>query len=389
MRVLHVTASMSPILGGPPTAVRGLATALAQQEVYCEVITAREPAVGNDVSPIPGVKIHSFDTEFPAQFWPGYSRKLAAFLDSVAQGFDLVHIHQTMSYTTYAAFHASRKHALPYVLSPRGDLDVWALRHKGFKKWMYRKALLDNVLKSADALHAVSPAEAARIAELGYETPTFMIPNGVDLREPNPSAASEFLARHPILAGRRVVLFLGRLHRKKGVDVLARGFSMTAMRFPDAVLLVVGPDEGARGSMKSILEQTGVLERAVFTGMLTGDRKRAAFQCAELFVLPSYSEGFSNAVLEALAAGLPVVISEQCNFPEVAEHEAGFVVPLDDASVCEAIGKLLSDARLGARMGRNGRRLVTEHYTWQSAAASMAACYRTLLRRPPADAGVV
>ena len=146
------------------------------------------------------------------------------------------------------------------------------------------------------------------------------------------------------------------------------------------VLLVVGPDDGARGAMESILEQTGVLDRTVFTGMLLGDHKRAAFQCAELFVQPSYTEGFSNSVLEALAAGLPVVISEQCNFPEVAEHGAGFVVPLNDASVGEAIGELLSDVRLGARMGRNGRRLVDERYTWQAAAASMAACYRTLLR---------
>ena len=84
-------------------------------------------------------------------------------------------------------------------------------------------------------------------------------------------------------------------------------------------------------------------------------------------------------MLEAMASGVPVVISDQCNFPEVAEHGAGFVVPLDDASVCEAIGKLLSDPRLGARMGGNGRRLVKERYTWQAAATSMAACYRTLL----------
>ena len=383
MKVLHVTPSMSQKWGGPPVAVSGFTSALVRQGVYCEIVTARESVSGNNMLSAPGVPMHCFDTEFPARFWAAYSRKLGRFLDSEAQRFDLIHAHQTMGYSTYAAFRASRKHALPFVLSPRGELAVWALRHKGFKKWIYRKALLDKVLKSADALHAVSPTEAARIAELGYETPTFMIPNGVDLREPSPSVASEFLRMYPTLAGRRVVLFLGRLHRQKGVDVLARGFSMAATRFPDAVLLIVGPDEGARGLMESILERTSMLERTVFTGMLTGDRKRAAFQCAELFVLPSYSEGFSNSVLEALATGLPVVISEQCNFPEVAEHGAGFVVPSNDASVCEAIGKLLSDARLGARMGRNGRKLVEERYTWQVVATSLAACYRTLLRNDP------
>lgn len=364
--------------------MRGLADALARQGVHCEVVTAQGPDVGNDASPIPGVKMHSFDTEFPAPFWTGYSRKLARFLDSEARSFDLVHAHQTMTYTTYAAFRAARKHALPYVLSLRGDLAAWALRQKRFRKWAYRKALLDNVMRSADALHSLSPAEAARAAELGYdETPTFTIPNGVAVGDPSPSAASEFLESHPTLAGRRIVLFLGRLHRIKGVDVLARGFSMAAMRFPEAALLIVGPDEGARASMESILEQAGVLGRTVFTGMLTGDHKQAALQCAELFVQPSHTEGFSNSVLEALAAGLPVVISEQCNFPEVVDHEAGFVVPLNDAAVCEAIGKLLSDPRLGVRMGCNGRKLVTERYTWRSAAAAMAACYRMLLRNDP------
>ena len=383
MRVVHVAATMLQKWGGPPVVVTGLTSALIRQGVYCEIVTARGSAAGNDMLSAPGVPMHCFDVEPLARIWPAFSRKLAGFLGSEANGFDLVHAHQTMAYSTYAAFHTSRKHALPYVLSPHGDLSAWALRHKGFKKWIYRKALLDNILKSANALHAVSPAEAARVAELGYETPTFMIPNGVDLGESDPSPTSEFLAMYPTLSGKRIVLFLGRLHRIKGVDVLARSFSMAVARFPDAVLLVVGPDEGARGSMVSILEQAGVPDRAVFTGMLTGDHKRAAFQCAELFVQPSYTEGFSNSVLEALAAGLPVVISEQCNFPEVAEHGAGFVVPSDDASVCDAIGKLLSDPHLGACMGRNGRKLVEERYTWQAAAASMAACYRTLLRNDP------
>ena len=229
----------------------------------------------------------------------------------------------------------------------------------------------------------MSQGEATRVAELGYETPMYLVSNGVDLDEAAPHAKSEFLKNYPMLAGKRVILFLGRLHRIKGVDVLARCFATLASIFPDTVLLVAGPDDGARGEMRSILRKAGVLNRTVFTGLLTGDRKLAAYQCADLFVTLSYGDAFSNAILEALAARLPVVISEHCNFPEVAEHGAGFVVPLDDASVCEAIGKLLSDVRLGARMGRNGGKLVEERYAWQSTAASMAACYWTLLRNDP------
>ena len=378
MRVLHLVSCMSPEYGGPATVARGLTAALVQQGVHCEIITTRGPTDG---LPVPGVKVHCFDTEFPAPFWPTYSRSMKRFLDAQAGRFDLIYACELMSYMTWAAFRASRKHALPFVLRVTGGLGIPALRIKKFRKWIYRRMLLDDILNSADALQAISQGEAARIAELGYKAPTFVIPHGVSLDAAGPSARSEFLASCPMLDGKRVILFLGRLHRVKGVDVLARCFATVAGTFPDAVLLVAGPDDGARDGMRSILGEAGVLDRTVFTGMLTGDRKLAAFQCADLFVLPSYGDGFSNAVLEAMASGLPVVISEQCNFPEVAEHGAGFVVPLDDTSVCEAIGKLLSDPRLGARMGGNGRKLVKERYTWQAAATSMVACYRALLHK--------
>ena len=124
-----------------------------------------------------------------------------------------------------------------------------------------------------------------------------------------------------------------------------------------------------------------MLDRAVFTGQLVGSGKQAAFACADLFVLPSYSEGFSMAVLEALAAGLPVVVSEPCNFPEVAACEAGFVVQAADAAVAAAIGALLSDDDLRTRMGRNGRALVAERYAWPAIAEAFADFYRTLAQK--------
>lgn len=383
MRVLHVIHSMSSQLGGPSVAVRGLTLALARQGVHCEIVTAVGPGTGTDVLPVPGVPIHRFDTEFPSHFWPGFSRKLGAFLDAEAKRFDLVHAHLPLSYSTYAAFRAARRHALPYVLSLRGGLTPVSWRHKMYRKWIYGQVLLNGIVKSADALHIVSRAEASHAAVLGYHTPTFLVPNGIFLDEAIQPATADLTAEYPRLAGKRVILFIGRLHWIKGLDVLACSFAMVAREFPDSVLLVVGPDEGARSTMESILRSNGVLEQAVFTGMLTGDHKQAAFQCADLLVMPSYSEGFSNAILEALGASLPVVISDRCNLPEVAEHGAGFVVPSNDMAVCEAIGKLLSDSGLGARMGRIGRKLVSERYTWQASAASMVDRYHSLLRTSP------
>ena len=156
-------------------------------------------------------------------------------------------------------------------------------------------------------------------------------------------------------------------------------FSILTDQYPDTVLLIAGPDEeGTLQAMKSILGSKGSVGKTVFTGMLTGRDKLAALSCADVFVLPSYSEGFSIAILEAMASRLPVVISDGCDFPEVAEHGAGLVVKAGDVEVTQALRELASDAELRFRMGERGRKLVTERYTWQAAASTLAQLYRSL-----------
>lgn len=367
---------MSPEYGGPVTGARGLTSALASQGVHCEIATTRGATAPE---PIPGVRLHEFGTGFPAPYYRAYSRQLKRFLADQVGNFDVIHSYETWSYATFAAFHAARKHKVPVVVMPADSLGVASRRYKRVRKWLYRKLVLDDILRKADCLHLLSRGEIKQVDTLGYTTPRIIVPNGVSLAGPAPGAKAEFLEAYPLLAGKRVILFVGRLHWGKGVDVLARSFALLAAKFPDAVLLVVGPEDGAGGDFAAELATAGLLDRTVLTGMLYGARLRAAYHVAEIFVLPSRGESSSNALLEAMAAGLPVVISEHCNLPEVAEHGGGFVVPLDAESVSEAIGKLLTDARLGARMGSAARKLVGERYTWPSVAAAMAEHYRGLI----------
>ena len=386
VKVLHVIPGMSPEWTGSASSVAGLAIALLGSGVRSEIVTTTgRKGRTTDPLPTPRVSVHSFHTEFPARLWAAYSRPLARFLDSAAAGFDVVHIHTLYHYPAFAACCVARKHGVPFVVSPRGGLNRQALRHKWYKKWGYRRLIVDQILQSADALHAVAHGERAQIAQLGYETPVFVSPNGISHEQMDGFISTrnpDFLAAHPQLIGKRVILFLGRIQSQKGLDILARSFARIASEFADAALLVAGPDEdGTRRKIEGILRTAGVLDRVAFAGMLSGSDKIAAFSCADLFVLSSYSEGFSNAVIEALAAGLPVVISEQCNFPEVTEAEAGFVVPAEDASVASAIRVLLSSTDLRERMGRNGRQLILEHYTWPAIAATMAEFYRKLIGR--------
>ncbi len=360
-----------------------LIPALSGEGIRCEIATTMGHRVGYDLVSPQGVPIHAFDTGFLAHIWTSYSNGMSKFLQENVARFDLIHVHEIWHHAGYAAYRAAKKNEIPFVLTPHGELGEWHLSHKAMKKRIYMTLILDRILRNADAIHAITPAEKDRIAELGYNTPVTVAPNGIhpdhfdDLPDP-----SDFLNRFPALKRKRVILYLGRLNPTKGLDILARGFSDIARRFPDAVLLMVGPDEeGGRQVMESILTSEGVLDRTIFTGMLTGEDKLAALSGADIFVLPSYSEGFSIAVLEAMAARLPVVISEGCNFPEVAENDAGFVVEAKDEPVAEAISALLSDPDLRARMGENGRNLVTERYTWQATASKIADLYRSLVAR--------
>ena len=362
--------------------VSELIPALEKQGVHCEIATTRGHRVGRDVTGPQGIPIHVFDTGIPTRLWTAYSRELTEFLNQNIPRFDLVHIHEIWHHAGYTASKVARKQGIPYILTIHGELSDWSLQHKGLKKLLYRKVVLDKILKNAYALHAITRAEKERIAELGYETPVLVAPNGIDPSPfeqlPDPSA---FLDRFPVLKNKRVILFMGRLNPKKGLDILAHSFSSLKRRFPDTVLLLAGPDEeGTRQRTESILRSQGNLDSAVFTGMLTGEDKLAAMACADVFVLSSYSEGFSIAILETMSSRLPVVITKRCNFPEVAEHGAGFVVEADEKPVAEAIGRLLSDPDLRVRMAERGRKLVAERYTWEATATTIADLYRSLVR---------
>ena len=387
MNVLHVTASLSSEAGGVATSLQGLAPALAEEDIHCEIFTVRREGSGPSVIPSSQVPIQQFEPGFLAYFWNAYSKRLTtAIWDRLeAHTFDLVHVHEPWHYPGFVAFRAARSHNVPYVLTPHGTLDEWCLQHRAFKKRIYMRMIQGNILKSSDRLHALTHAEMAQISALGYDTPVFVAPNGIDSAPfENSPERSRFLAAYPGLSGKRVILFLGRLHAKKGLNVLARSYVSLSHKFKDVALLVVGPDENhVQKRMEAILKTSRNPCSIVFTGVLTGKEKLEAFACADLFVLPSYSEGFSMATLEAMAAGLPVVISPQCNFPEVSERGAGFVVEPNDTAVTAAIRTLLSDDRLRVRMGQNGRKLVKEKYSWRGAAASLADLYRTLVGARP------
>jgi glycosyltransferase involved in cell wall biosynthesis len=257
-------------------------------------------------------------------------------------------------------------------------LDPWAFRNKHFKKQVYLRLVERATLAHASCLHALTRREAQCYREFGLKNPVAVIANGVDV--PEAFSANEFLRRHEELRGRRLVLFLGRVHYKKGLDILSRAWAQVSRRFDDAHLVIAGPDfENTQAGVKATLDALNVGDRVTFTGMLPSALKWSALAAASVFILPSYSEGFSVAALEAMAAGLPVIVSEACNFPRVAEEDAGWVVTPTAEAVEDSLIQALSlrSCELAA-YGRRGEQLVSRHYTWAGIGEQMRSLYEWL-----------
>ena len=380
LRVLHVVTSMAAQWGGTATAVAGLTKALGDFGVLSEIVTTTDASEGPLLA-TPHLTPQCFERGLGARVWSGYSPALAAHLERAIGDFDVVHVHGIWHFGGWLAARLAKRKGVHYVVSLRGGLGRGPRhkRHKRLKKRIYRALLLDAMLRNASALHAVSAAEYEYAAQLGLGTPVFVCPNGVDLAAFDELAGGATATEHETLRNRRVVLYMGRIDSLKGLDVLAQAFVEVAKERDDVALLVAGRDEdGTLEAMRRTLREAGVADRVVLAGFLVGEQKAAALARADMFVLSSYSEGFSNAVVEALAAGLPVAISRECNFPEVEEANAGFVVPSNPAEVAKAIAAILADAHLAKRMGENARRLVEEHYQWPAIANRMAQRYRAL-----------
>jgi glycosyltransferase involved in cell wall biosynthesis len=295
---------------------------------------------------------------------------------------DGIHIHGI--WETHCAVGASFAQACrrPYILSAHGMLERWALQAKRLKKAVYATLVETNNLRKATCLRALTQAEVGDYRRIGLTNPIAVVPNGVAI--PERVQATLFQEAYPHMADKRIVLFLGRLHPKKGLAMLLRAWARSAVSFDDAHLVLAGPDfEDTRAMLEGLVDELGIRHQVTFTGMLAGPMKWGALAASNVFVLPSFSEGFSVAVLEALGMGLPVIITEGCNLPEVAESRCGWVSKPEQRALEIALEESLRLPELERqRMGERGISLVESRFTWPVVAKQMAEVYRWVLGGP-------
>lgn len=288
-----------------------------------------------------------------------------------------LHIHGLWQQSSAVAGPIARELEMPYVVSAHGMLESWAMAHKRWKKALYMSMVEGANLRGAACLHALTAAEADDYRRLHLTNPIAVIPNGVSV--PEHLSPGSFLSQYPDLAQKKIILFLGRIHYKKGLDILLKAWSRIE-RSAEAQLVLAGPDfEGTQQRVQALVDELRLRDSVTFTGMLQGTLKWSAVAASCTFVLPSYSEGLSVSVLEAMGAGKPVIISDRCNLPEVEAEGAGWVIPAESAPLESALHEALrsSNSKLQA-IGLRGKRLVSRRYTWPVVGRQMNSLYRWL-----------
>jgi len=393
MKVLHITPIYEPAwqAGGGGRAFSQLCRGLVASGIDVTVYTTDSSGSGwldvplNRPVEVGGVEVYYFHTEMPR--WFRYSKALGEACRKTIGEFDLVHLASFWNYPGIPAGAEARRQGVPYVISTHGTLVSYALRQGWLKKWLYMKAVEERNLRHAAAIHYTTELEREAMAYLRLPNPTFVIPNGLNFREFDALPARDVALRRLGLSEDSIVLaFLGRLNRIKGLDILVKAFAEIAADFPSAFLLLAGPDDGYERALRRLVDQFSLNHRVRFLGFVNQEARVRLLSATDLSLSLSESENFCYAAVEAMAAGVPVMLSEHVGISrEVEADGAGVIVPAEVEAVANKLAELLSQPGLLKDMGRMAYASARKRYDISEVAKRMATAYKDILtgRRSP------
>jgi poly(glycerol-phosphate) alpha-glucosyltransferase len=263
----------------------------------------------------------------------------------------------------------AKKRGMPYIITAHGNFNPVALAVSSWKKTLARRWFGDDLLRNASCFHAITEQEYRWIRRYGLRQPVCVIPNGIEL--PCPQSFPR-----PALANRPTALFIGRLHRIKGLDLLLKAWAATARSHAEWQLVIAGNDDGAGAELTQLQSALALNDSVHFIGPVHGDIKQAWLQACDFFVLPSRSEGLAMSPLEAMAYSKPVLLTATSNFPQAAQCGAGVEVDCSEAGLAKGIEQMISAPNEAlARMGEHGRKLVQERFNWMTICTQLEPFY--------------
>jgi glycosyltransferase involved in cell wall biosynthesis len=359
--------------------VEHLTPTLTAQGVRCRVVSVSDPRSSSDLVSIPGVATDLLPGSILGRLWTAHSISARKWFDEHIQEFDVVHIHELWSHIHKVAAKSAHRHGIPYVLTTHGELGEWELGQKRLKKRLFMAITQRKSLQQASAIQALTAAESAAIQKQGINTPIRVIANGVSPLNIESEDTARVEGIFEQLGSGPKLLFLGRLHKKKGVDLLFDVLNRVLVSQPSVVLVIAGPDEDGSGSQLSRrFEQSSIApERYRFVGKTSAAESRMLLRKSDVYVQPSRSEGFSMSALEAMVEGTPAVITRACNFDEIASSGAGMVVDTDPAAIGDAISQILADSTLAESMAGNAKHLGSK-YSWEAISEQMIELYESV-----------
>ncbi len=389
MKILHIIPSYYPAIqfGGPIESVHLLNKALVKDEMIVDVLTTnsglkdRKDVLLNQWIDLDGVKV-KYHKSF---FYEHYTFSPGLLLDAlrIAKDYDLIHITAFWNFPVLAGSLAATLNKKPFIISPRGVLYPEAINIKSaiFKK-LYLNLVAKKYLYKANVIHFTSQDEKERIAvDSDSIRKSIIIPNGIDLKQyDNLPKPGSFKNKYPVLKNKRYILFLGRVHKQKGFDILLPAFQALVNEYEDLRLVIVGPYAlGYKSEIDDWLQKNNLQSKVIFTGLLTGENKFSAYVDAEIFVLPSYFENFGMSVIEAMACGTPIVISNKVGiWKDVQESQAGIIVETNSKSLYLGIKNLLDNQILCKDVTTNAKNLLKEKYSIEIMTTKMISAYNKL-----------
>ncbi len=392
MNILYLTPAYYPAFkfGGPIESDYQLNVALVKKGINIDVMTTNCGLEDNkDIKTNQWINTNGIRVKyFPYFTNESYTFSPKFFLTVLREirNYDLIHISAFWNFQALAGSLVSIISKKPYLISPRGVLYEEAINSESKQlKKLYFSLVARHCLSHAKAIHFTTEDERENVADFiktYVNNKALVVPNGIDLSRYNKLPEKGlFKAKYPVLADKRFILFLSRINKQKGLEILVEAFKKLADIDDKIFLVIAGPDnDDYTRHVKKILMHNGLFEKTLFTGMLVGEDKYSALVDSEVFVLPSYFENFAMSVVEAMACGVPVVISNKVGiYREVEKFKAGIVVKNDPIDIFQGIRMILNDANLRQQMVFNGKRLVSEHYNIDNVASRMINAYSKLV----------